>query len=180
MSKGKNWYIEKLRHPKWQKKRLQILDRDGFKCTECGDTEATLNVHHLSYDYGKDPWDYPDENMKTLCENCHEYLHSLEKVRDLKEGEANVVLFTAFENMIRTFAGNHDKVNQIGLWEAFYQVEKAVRFINIPPQLIHIQVSNELQYQFKLFRLEVNTYEAEDEDRCVVYSFVKMIEGENE
>jgi hypothetical protein len=28
-------------------------------------------VHHTYYDGWKDPWDYDDESLRTLCENCH-------------------------------------------------------------------------------------------------------------
>jgi hypothetical protein len=65
-------YIEKLRDPRWQKKRLEIMQRDGFKCRECSATDKTLNVHHCFYKYGNDPWDYPEGSLVTLCEDCHE------------------------------------------------------------------------------------------------------------
>jgi len=39
-------FKEQYRHPKWQKKRLDILKRDKFTCRSCGDKESTLNVHH--------------------------------------------------------------------------------------------------------------------------------------
>jgi hypothetical protein len=64
-------YLEKLRSPKWQKKRLEILERDNFTCTDCGDNESTLNVHHKIYFSGKEPWEYENELLITLCENCH-------------------------------------------------------------------------------------------------------------
>lgn len=84
MSKGKNWYMEKLRHPKWQKKRLQILDRDEFCCHQCFSTENTLHVHHKIYESGKDPWDYPDTNFITLCEKCHTSEHeAIDELPDL-------------------------------------------------------------------------------------------------
>ena len=63
-------YAEKLRDPRWQKKRLQILDRDKWTCQACRATESTLQVHHLYY-ARLDPWDYPDEVYQTLCERCH-------------------------------------------------------------------------------------------------------------
>lgn len=64
-------YIKKLKDPRWQKKRLAIMNRDNFTCQYCLDTETTLNVHH--YYYGKgDPWEVPDEALITLCEDCHE------------------------------------------------------------------------------------------------------------
>jgi len=51
--------------------RLQILSRDEFSCTKCGDDSNTLHVHHRYYIRNKDPWDYPEQILITLCENCH-------------------------------------------------------------------------------------------------------------
>jgi hypothetical protein len=66
-------YSEKLRDPRWQKKRLEIMQRDKFTCQLCCDDENTLNVHHHKYINGKDPWDYDNNDLITLCEECHEY-----------------------------------------------------------------------------------------------------------
>ena len=63
-------YSDKLRSPLWQRRRLEIMQRDGFRCSACGDDKNTLNVHHLWY--SGEPWDVPDEALETLCENCHE------------------------------------------------------------------------------------------------------------
>lgn len=57
------------KHPKWQKKRLQILERDGWKCVACDDSESTLHVHHFYYD--GNPWDVMENFLQTLCEACH-------------------------------------------------------------------------------------------------------------
>jgi hypothetical protein len=65
-------YYEKLKDPRWQKKRLQIMDRDKFSCRYCGNSERTLNVHHLLYEKGANPWDYESNLLVTLCEKCHE------------------------------------------------------------------------------------------------------------
>lgn len=65
-------YAEKLKSPKWQKRRLEILNRDKFKCKKCGDTETTLHVHHLSY-HGE-PWEAPSDELDTLCEHCHHFI----------------------------------------------------------------------------------------------------------
>lgn len=62
-------YSEKLKNPKWQKKRLKIFERDGWECLSCGDKESTLCVHHLKY--GKEPWEVDDQFLETLCEDCH-------------------------------------------------------------------------------------------------------------
>jgi hypothetical protein len=65
-------YAEKLKHPKWQKRRLEILQRDLFTCMDCGDMDTTLHIHHKVYRSGAEPWDYEDNELITLCENCHE------------------------------------------------------------------------------------------------------------
>lgn len=64
-------YADKFKDPRWQKKRLEILERDDWCCQSCYDSENTLHVHHRWYEKGKDPWDYPDECLVTLCEECH-------------------------------------------------------------------------------------------------------------
>ena len=65
-------YSDKLRDPRWQKKRLEIFDRDEWMCQLCQDSEQTLHVHHLFYQKGKEPWEYENEHLLTLCESCHE------------------------------------------------------------------------------------------------------------
>jgi 5-methylcytosine-specific restriction endonuclease McrA len=47
-------YSEKLKDPRWQKKRLEILSGDDFTYQYCGNTEETLHVHH--YVYTGEPW----------------------------------------------------------------------------------------------------------------------------
>ena len=64
-------YKEELLDPRWQKKRLKILERDNFTCQECGETESTLHVHHKKYFKGK-AWEINDKYLITLCKNCHE------------------------------------------------------------------------------------------------------------
>lgn len=65
-------YAAKWKDPRWQQKRLLIMERDGWTCQRCGDKESTLSVHHRYYIPGADPWDYPDKALVTLCESCHE------------------------------------------------------------------------------------------------------------
>lgn len=62
-------YAEKLKDPRWQKKRLEVLQRDDFTCKLCWDSKTTLHVHHKSY-HG-DPWETPSEELVTYCEYCH-------------------------------------------------------------------------------------------------------------
>lgn len=68
----KSEYAQKLLDPRWQMMRLEILSRDKFTCKSCGDKTKTLHVHHCFYERGKDPWDYPESSLITLCCDCHE------------------------------------------------------------------------------------------------------------
>jgi hypothetical protein len=64
-------YSEKLKDPRWQRLRLEIFQRDDFACRKCGDKTRTLAVHHLYYERGREPWEYPATALVTLCEPCH-------------------------------------------------------------------------------------------------------------
>jgi hypothetical protein len=64
-------YSEKLRDPKWQKKRLEVLQRDEFCCQLCNDKETELHIHHIFYIKGKNPWEYNDSDLVTYCKYCH-------------------------------------------------------------------------------------------------------------
>src|SRR5262245_56290118 len=50
-------YQEKLRDPRWQRKRLEILERDQWTCQRCHSTTKTLHVHHRIYRHGLEPWE---------------------------------------------------------------------------------------------------------------------------
>lgn len=66
-------YSDKLRDPRWQKKRLKILERDNWTCKYCGATDRTLHVHHN--EYNGDPWNANDEKLDTVCDICHDMFH---------------------------------------------------------------------------------------------------------
>jgi hypothetical protein len=64
-------YYEKLKDPRWQKKRLEVMERDGWECTRCGVKDQTFNVHHWKYAKSGNPWDSDIDDLDTLCEGCH-------------------------------------------------------------------------------------------------------------
>lgn len=72
-------YTEQLKDPEWQKKRLKIMERDGWKCRDCGSGTKTLNVHHCYYAKGKKPWEADDIHLMTVCEECHEIRAAVER-----------------------------------------------------------------------------------------------------
>jgi 5-methylcytosine-specific restriction endonuclease McrA len=65
-------YQKKMLDPRWQKARLAVFERDGWKCRICHDKETSLHAHHTYYDKNSEgPWDYNLESIVTLCEMCH-------------------------------------------------------------------------------------------------------------
>jgi hypothetical protein len=56
------------------------MEREGWACLECGacGEGVTLNVHHLYYEAGKAPWEYPGDALVTLCDSCHDKTHKLQ------------------------------------------------------------------------------------------------------
>ncbi len=69
-------YQEQLKSPKWQKKRLQIMELKNFKCEICGSEEKQLNVHHRFYIKGRKAWEYDNDVFQVLCEDCHKEEHN--------------------------------------------------------------------------------------------------------
>ena len=68
-------YFERLKDPRWQKKRLEALTAAQWKCSSCQDAESTLHVHHRQYFKGREPWDYDAGQLEVLCESCHTLEH---------------------------------------------------------------------------------------------------------
>lgn len=82
--RSKTTYAEQLLDPRWQKKRLEVLDYADFACEICGDDESTLHVHHKHYIRGRKVWEYDNEQLVCLCRQCHTNQHdNEEKFHDL-------------------------------------------------------------------------------------------------
>lgn len=75
-------YTELLKDPRWQRKRLEILNRDDFTCVFCGAKDQTLHVDHKRYARGG-PWNVDDKDLQTLCEICHQRITVLR--REIRE-----------------------------------------------------------------------------------------------
>jgi hypothetical protein len=80
-------YFEKLKDPRWQKKRLEKLEEQGFECDNCGNDKEELTVHHRHYKKNTDPWDYDNNDLAVFCKTCHKSWH------DAKE-ELNEIIGT--------------------------------------------------------------------------------------
>ncbi|MXX71922.1 MAG: HNH endonuclease [Gemmatimonadetes bacterium] len=58
---------------RWDEFRREILDRDGWRCTECGRVGRLEVDHIVQLHKGGDQWD--PENCRTLCRDCHKARH---------------------------------------------------------------------------------------------------------
>lgn len=85
-----NHWLQQLRDPRWQKKRLIILERDGWKCQECGATDKNLQVDHLIYAPTGRPWDVEDKDLRTLCDGCHRTISELRKIARAYIGDLGI------------------------------------------------------------------------------------------
>lgn len=103
-------YSEKLRDPRWQKKRLKILERDNWECQYCCEKTKTFHVHHLYYEHGREPWEYPDESLKTLCFECHEWeeRHFLQVIDEIKKNSKESLCCSLDLDGIATALKNKD------------------------------------------------------------------------
>lgn len=72
-------YHEQIKHPLWQRKRLEVLELNGFKCQDCGAKEEELHVHHPFYKRGAMIWDYETNDLRCLCHKCHKEIHVIDE-----------------------------------------------------------------------------------------------------
>ncbi len=72
---GKMSYSDQLKHPFWQRKRLEVMESAGFACECCGDKETTFHVHHKRYVKGRLVWEYEGHELQLLCAHCHASEH---------------------------------------------------------------------------------------------------------
>ena len=71
-------HYDRMNRRRWERTRRAVLERDGWRCTECGGA-GKLEVHHIKkLESGGDPYD-PD-NCLTFCRSCHIDLHRFERM----------------------------------------------------------------------------------------------------
>lgn len=84
-----------------------------------------LNVHHKRYVNGRELWEYDDEDLITLCQYCHQHLHSNKNVevpimRELNDGNFKKVGVCALKDMPK----HNVDCNQIETFTPWSVVEK--------------------------------------------------------
>lgn len=101
-------FAEQIKHPKWQRKRLEVLSAANWTCQKCDADDVTLNVHHKQYVKGRLYWEYEAHELECLCENCHKEEHDTQD--GLKSLLAEVTTVEAFA-FIAGFHHHSDRIN---------------------------------------------------------------------
>ena len=111
-------YSEKLKHPKWQERRLRVFERDEFCCSLCKSCDKTLHVHHLRYGNYNNPWDSELEDLTTVCELCHSVYEYAKKINNIRKvlfydkvgGAKRYILLTNNRKALLVFCDSHNNV----------------------------------------------------------------------
>ena len=72
-------YHQQIKHPNWQKKRLEVLEIYEYTCMECGVKDQELHVHHPVYKRGAMIWEYEADELRCLCHKCHKDAHAIDE-----------------------------------------------------------------------------------------------------
>ena len=59
------------RGPRWQTVRMAVLERDGFKCVDCGKSRGRLECDHIIPVRLRPDLAYTPDNLAMRCPSCH-------------------------------------------------------------------------------------------------------------
>jgi len=123
-------YQRKLSHPDWQRKRLEILNRDNFTCQYCDVKDKELHIHHIYYMPNTLPQDYPDSAYITLCHDCHAY-----------EGDALQCLGKNIMNLLRTKGANSFEISDLmsAISESSEKIQTIAKIISSLDDIVGIK-----------------------------------------
>lgn len=80
---------EQYKHPNWQKKRLEKLNESGWVCESCNSHDDQLHVHHNHYIKGRKVWEYSNDELRVLCDECHKEIHKIKDTLNLLLAKAS-------------------------------------------------------------------------------------------
>lgn len=104
---------EEYQDERWKARAKEIREQDGNQCKMCGATGVELHVHHLSYP--PPPfhlWDAADNELVTLCKDCHVAIHKAATRPTISEER---VLSDVMQYRIDPYTGNRMVSNEIFL-----------------------------------------------------------------
>lgn len=86
--KVRHWGYQKGFNYEFSSRREAVLNRDNYTCQICGKRHTRLEVHHIIYrsQGGTDN----EDNLITLCEDCHKAIHDGTLTLDKKPRKLNL------------------------------------------------------------------------------------------
>ena len=98
--KVKKWGYQKGFNYGYSSRRSAILHRDNYTCQCCGKKNCRLEVHHIKFRRNGGTDD--EENLITLCEDCHKGVHAGTVVLNKKPKKSKNLKYATHMNIIRS------------------------------------------------------------------------------
>lgn len=98
--KVKHWGYQQGFNYGYSSRRKAILHRDNYTCQCCGKKNCRLEVHHIKFrrDGGTDD----EENLITLCKECHDGVHTGTVVLNKKPRKSKNLKYATHMSIIRS------------------------------------------------------------------------------
>ena len=99
--KMKHWGYQQGFNYTYSSRREAVLHRDNYTCRCCGKKNCRLEVHHIKFrrDGGTDD----EENLITLCEECHDGVHAGTVVLNKKPKKSKGLKHATHMSIIRSY-----------------------------------------------------------------------------
>ena len=98
--KVKHWGYQKGFNYGYSSRRSAILHRDNYTCQCCGMKNCRLEVHHIKFRSNGGTDD--EENLITLCEDCHKGVHAGIIVLNKKPKKSKNLKYATHMSVIRS------------------------------------------------------------------------------
>ena len=98
--KIKHWGYQQGFNYGYSSRRSAILHRDNYTCQCCGKKNCRLEVHHIKFRCNGGTDD--EENLITLCEDCHKGVHAGTIVLDTKPKKSKNLKHATHMSIIRS------------------------------------------------------------------------------
>ena len=99
--KVKHWGYQQGFNYGYSSRREAILHRDNYTCQCCGKKNCRLEVHHIKFKSNGGTDD--EENLITLCEDCHKGVHAGTVVLDKKPKKSKNLKYATQMSIIRSY-----------------------------------------------------------------------------
>ena len=99
--KVKHWGYQQGFNYGYSSRREAILHRDNYTCQCCGKKNCRLEVHHVKFKCNGGTDD--EENLITLCEDCHKGVHAGTVVLSKKPKKSKNLKYATHMSIIRSY-----------------------------------------------------------------------------